>query len=76
MFNRALTVGMQGMMWNPKIPMTANMLNQVVDSNAQIIAYSNDFIFMLLISIPAVFVTFFMKKPPTLAAGEKLEISE
>ena len=76
MFNRALSVGMQGMMWNPKIPMTANMLNQVVDNNAQVIAYSNDFIFMLIISIPAVFVTFFMKKPPTLAAGEKLEISE
>ena len=75
-FNRALSVGMQGMMWNPKIPMTANMLNHVVDTNAQIIAYSNDFIFMLLVSIPSVFVVFFMKKPPTLAAGEKLEISE
>jgi DHA2 family multidrug resistance protein len=75
-FNRALSVGMQGMMWNPKIPMTAQMLNHVVDTNAQIIAYSNDFIFMLLVSIPSLLVVFFMKKPPTLAAGEKLEISE
>jgi DHA2 family multidrug resistance protein len=76
MFNRALSFGMQGMMWNPKIPMTAGMLNQVVDNNAQAIAYSNDFIFMLIVSIPSIFVVFFMKKPPTLAAGEKLEISE
>jgi DHA2 family multidrug resistance protein len=75
-FNRALSVGMQGMMWNPKIPMTAQMLNHVVDTNAQVIAYSNDFIFMLIVSIPSLFVVFFMKKPPTLAAGEKLEISE
>jgi len=75
-FNRMLGVGMQGMMWNPKIPMTAQMLNQVVDNNAQVIAYSNDFIFMLIVSIPSLFVVFFMKKPPTLAAGEKLEISE
>ncbi len=75
-FNRALGVNGPSLMWNPQIPFGAVQLNNVIEQNAQVVAYANDFLFMLFACIPALFVIFFMRKPPTLAAGEKLEISE
>lgn len=76
MFNRPLTVNGPSMMWNPMFPFGAAQINRIVENNAQIIAYSNDFIFMFFASIPALLVIFFMRRPPTLAPNEKLEISE
>ena len=75
-FNRALGVNGPSLMWNPQIPFGAQQLDSIINQNAQIVAYSNDFLFMLAASVPALIVIFLMRKPPTLAAGEKLEISE
>ena len=75
-FNRALGVNGPSLMWNPQIPFGAAQLDAVIQQNAQVVAYANDYLFMLVAGIPALIVVFFMRKPPTLAVGEKLEISE
>jgi DHA2 family multidrug resistance protein len=62
-FNRALTVNAPSMMWNPQLPFGLQQLNGVVEYNAQVIAYANDFLFMFLISAPALLVIFLMKRP-------------
>ena len=75
-FNRALGVNGPSLMWNPQIPFGAAQLDAVIQQNAQVVAYANDYLFMLVAGIPALIVVFFMRKPPKLAVGEKLEISE
>src|SRR6185437_2005680 len=62
-FNRALSVNAPSLMWNPQLPFGLQQLNAVVERNAQIIAYANDFLFMFFISLPALLVIFLMKKP-------------
>jgi MFS transporter, DHA2 family, multidrug resistance protein len=62
-FNRALSVNGPSMMWNPSLPFGLQQLNGVVERNAQVIAYANDFLFMFFISVPALLVIFLMKKP-------------
>jgi hypothetical protein len=64
------------MMWNPKLPFGIAQFNSLVEQNAQVVAYSHDFLFMLLAGIPALVAVLFMRKPRPLEAGEKLEISE
>ncbi len=63
LFNRALTTNAPSMMWNPQLPFGLQQLNRVVEYNAQVIAYANDFLFMFFISVPALLVIFLMKKP-------------
>jgi DHA2 family multidrug resistance protein len=62
-FNRALGVNAPSMMWNPQLPFGLQQLNGVIEYNAQVIAYANDFLFMFLTSLPALLVIFLMKKP-------------
>ncbi|HSC19235.1 MAG TPA: DHA2 family efflux MFS transporter permease subunit [Rhizomicrobium sp.] len=62
-FNRALGVNAPSMMWNPQLPFGLQQLNGVIEYNAQVIAYANDFLFMFLTSVPALLVIFLMKKP-------------
>src|SRR6185437_14839515 len=62
-FNRALSQNAPSMMWNPHLPFGLQQLNGVVEYNAQVIAYANDFLFMFLVSLPALLVIFLMKKP-------------
>ena len=75
-FNRALGVNGPSLMWNPQIPFGAMQFDSIIQRNAQIVAYADVYLFMLFASLPALLIIFFMRKPPTLAAGEKLEISE
>jgi len=72
-FNRALTVNGQGMMWNLNMPFGVQQLNAVVERNAEIIAYANDFLFMFFISAPALLVLMFMKKPAMLVPSAREE---
>jgi MFS transporter, DHA2 family, multidrug resistance protein len=65
-FNRALGLNAPSMMWNPQMPFGLQQLNGVVEMNAQIIAYANDFLFMFFISLPALLVIFLMRRPPML----------
>jgi DHA2 family multidrug resistance protein len=75
-FNRALAINGPSMMWNPRLPFGIAQFNGLIERNAQVVAYANDFMFMLIAGIPAVISIFLMRKPRRLAAGEKLEISE
>jgi len=68
LFNRNLTVNSPSMMWNPQIPFGMTNLDMMINRNAQIVAYSNDFLFMFLISLPAILVIWLMKRPD-LASG-------
>ncbi|MBN9566203.1 MAG: DHA2 family efflux MFS transporter permease subunit [Alphaproteobacteria bacterium] len=61
-FNRALGVNAQSLFWNPQLPFGLAQIDGVIQQNAAAIAYSNDFLFMFFISIPAIFVVMFMRK--------------
>jgi len=72
-FNRALSVNAPSMMWNPHLPFGLQQLNGVIEYNAQVIAYANDFLFMFFISLPALLVVFLMKKPRLSGQAQPLE---
>ncbi len=69
-FNRALGLNAPSMMWNPQMRFGLQQLNGVVEMNAQVIAYANDFLFMFWVCLPALAVIFLMRRPPTLAQAE------
>jgi DHA2 family multidrug resistance protein len=72
-FNRALGQNAPSLMWNPQLPFGLQQLNGVVEYNAQVIAYANDFLFMFFISLPALLVMFLMKKPVLSPQQQPLE---
>ena len=49
-FNRNLGVNAQSLMWNPQLPFGLQQLSRIVEYNAEVIAYANDFLFMFFIS--------------------------
>jgi DHA2 family multidrug resistance protein len=68
-FNRALQVGgTVSHMLNPATTEGAAILNAVIDRQASIIGYIDDFKLMMLLSLPAMLVLFLMKKPETQAS--------
>jgi DHA2 family multidrug resistance protein len=73
LFNRALGVNGPSMMMNPQIPFGLANLNSLIEYRAQVQAYSNDFLFMFLVSLP-VFVVIWLMKRPSFAAGAAPEI--
>jgi DHA2 family multidrug resistance protein len=72
-FNRALGVNGPSMLMNPQIPFGLANLNSLIEYRAQVQAYANDFLFMLLISLP-VFVVIWLMKRPSFAPGAAPEI--
>jgi DHA2 family multidrug resistance protein len=62
-FNRALGVNAPSMMMNPQIPFGLANLNGLMELRAQVIAYSNDFLFMTYVSLPAFLIIWLMRKP-------------
>jgi DHA2 family multidrug resistance protein len=75
-FNRALSVNAPSMLWNPHLPFGVAQLDSIVQYNAQIIAYANDFLFMFFISLPALFVLFLMRRPALLQRPPEIEVME
>jgi DHA2 family multidrug resistance protein len=73
-FNRALGVNAPSMMLNPMLPSGAQAADQLVNYNAQVAAYANDFIFMFFCSLPALVVIFLMKRPTMLPSTQKIEL--
>src|SRR6185295_17289059 len=63
-FNRMLQTGGAYLYWNLATHNGIAAINGEVTRQAMIIAYANDFKFMLLISLPAAFLVWFMKRPP------------
>jgi DHA2 family multidrug resistance protein len=76
-FNRALGVNGPSLMMSPQIPFGLANLNSLIEYRAQVQAYSNDFLFMFLVSLP-VFVVIWLMKRPSFAAGAapKIEVVE
>lgn len=62
-FNRALGVNLPGIMMNPKVPFGLANLNRLIEYRAQTIAFSNDFLFMFYIGLPALGTIWLMKRP-------------
>ncbi|MGZ5988901.1 MAG: DHA2 family efflux MFS transporter permease subunit [Rhizomicrobium sp.] len=62
-FNRALGINAPGLMMNPQIPFGLANLNGMIEMRAEVIAYSNDFLFMTYVSLPAFLIIWLMKKP-------------
>ena len=75
-FNRALTTNAQSMFWNLQMPFGAAQLDRIIQYNAQIIAYANDFLFMFFISLPALFVLFLIRRPSLLQRTAQVEVME
>ncbi len=56
---------------NPQMPFGLANLNSLIEYRAQVQAYSNDFLFMFLISLP-VFAVIWLMKRPSFAVGATL----
>jgi DHA2 family multidrug resistance protein len=76
-FNRALGVNGPSLMMSPEIPFGLANLNSLIEYRAQVQAYSNDFLFMFVVSLP-VFAIIWLMKRPSFAAGAtpKIEVVE
>ena len=70
-FNRALDVNGPSMLMNPRIPFGLANLNSLLQYRATVEAYSNDFLFMLLISLPVFVILWLMKRPPKIEVVNK-----
>ncbi len=68
-FNRMLQTGGAYLLWNTAAPPGVAALNAEVTRQASIIAYVNDFKFMLLISLPTALLLLLMRRPGTPAAA-------
>jgi DHA2 family multidrug resistance protein len=71
-FTRTLQGGGVTKMLNPATPGGASLLNYMVDTQAQIIGYIDDYKLMLITTLPAVACLFLMRRPrtgPPVAAG-------
>ncbi|MCB5945411.1 DHA2 family efflux MFS transporter permease subunit [Acidocella sp. KAb 2-4] len=68
-FNRTLQIGgTVSQMLDPTKPAGAALLNSLIDTQAQIIAYIDDYKFMLLATVPAMACLLLMRKPPQATA--------
>jgi len=76
-FNRALGLNLPGMMMNPQMPFGLANLNRLIEYRAQTIAFSNDFLFMFYVGIPALGAIWLMRRPQFLSiATPKAELLE
>jgi DHA2 family multidrug resistance protein len=69
-FNRALQGGAAGHFWNPASSQGAAALDAMVNVQAQIVAYRDDFLAMLIGLAPAALLVLLMRRPPPVAAVE------
>jgi DHA2 family multidrug resistance protein len=76
-FNRALGVNAQSLMWSPQLPFGLQQIDRLVEYNAEVIAYANDFLFMFIISAPVILIIMMMKKPELVPnAPQHIEVME
>jgi DHA2 family multidrug resistance protein len=55
--------------WSPLTAQGAAQLNQMIDYQAQVIAYNNDFWLMAIVSAPILLLVLLMRKPPKVGSG-------
>jgi MFS transporter, DHA2 family, multidrug resistance protein len=70
-FNRMLQTGGAYLFWNVTRQRGLSALNDEITRQAQIIAYANDFKFMLMITLPTVLLLLLMRKPRAAAVQEQ-----
>ncbi len=75
-FNRNLAQNAASMLWNLQMSFGATQLNAIIDRNAQLIAYANDFLFIFLIGTSAFVAVYMMRKPTAPPDPRDLEIME
>jgi DHA2 family multidrug resistance protein len=75
-FNRALFLNGPSLFWNTQLPTGLMGLNAMVQQNAAVIAYADDFLFMFLTCIPILIVILMMKAPPKISGVETAEFIE
>ncbi len=63
-------------MLSPASPHGAALFNQLIEQQAQIIAYNDDFWLMMLISLPILVLLFFMRRPQAGAGGGEHAVIE
>ena len=68
-FNRLLQTGGAYLLWNNATPAGLGALNAEITRQASMIAYIDDFKFMVLICLPAAALLLLMRRPPPLAAA-------
>jgi DHA2 family multidrug resistance protein len=74
-FNRALGVNGPSLLMSPQIPFGLANLNSLIEYRAQVQAYSNDFFFMFLVSLPVFAIIWLMKRPSfTAGTTPKIEV--
>ena len=69
LFNRGLAQNAAGMFLNPNLPFGLVNLNGMIERNAYVIAYANDFLFMFFTCVPVLLVIMLMRAPPKLVPG-------
>jgi DHA2 family multidrug resistance protein len=77
-FNRALGVNAPAMMMNPQIPFGLQTLNGLIELRSEVAAYSNVYLFMVYISLPAFLIIWLMRRPNFAAAppSDHVEVME
>jgi DHA2 family multidrug resistance protein len=75
-FNRALGANAQSLFWNPQLPFGLQNLNGIIERNAQVIAYSNDYLFMFLTCLPVLVIIAVMRAPPKMVTAGAKEAAE
>jgi DHA2 family multidrug resistance protein len=75
-FNRMLQTGAAYLYWNSATQAGLSALNAEVTRQASIIAYIDDFKFMLLVCVPAALLLLLIRRPPRLAAAAPLSHAE
>jgi DHA2 family multidrug resistance protein len=68
-FNRALHAGAAGHVWDPTTRQGAALLDGLINYNAQIIAYRDDFLAMLAGIVPAALLIMLMRRAAPVAAA-------
>jgi DHA2 family multidrug resistance protein len=73
-FNRMLQSGGAYLLWNLTTPLGVSALNHEVTRQASIMAYANDFKFILVVTVPIAFLVFLMKRPKRAAMIENAAV--
>ena len=76
-FNRALqALGSANEWLDPASPHGAAMLDQMINHQAQIIAYVNDYVLMIFTTMPALLLLLLMRRPRNAPAPEAVQPSD
>jgi MFS transporter, DHA2 family, multidrug resistance protein len=74
-FNRMLQSGGAYLYWNSATQAGLSALNTEITRQASIIAYMDDFKLMLMVTLPAILLLFFMRRPATPPKGARDQLA-